>query len=269
VARGLFQTIRIQLSANQPVTPKINLTSEILMGLALLVGTLLARRKYFLAHGICQSTVVLLNLIPIMTFMGVHFHKVVLPALPGGLSDRFYAVAVVHAALGTLAEGLGLYIILSAGLKLLPPALRFSNYKRWMRLELALWWLVIVFGLGVYWIWNVSSTAQTTPEVKTPAQTSSRPPTNSLPAEKTVTVNISNFAFAPKDLEIEAGTTVIWKNTAGRHSVTADDNSFDSPIMAAGEDFKHKFEQAGKAQYFCRIHGAAGGHDMSGTITVK
>lgn len=239
------------------------------MGLALLAGTLLARRKYFRAHGLCQGAVVLLNLIPIVSFMGAEFHKIVLPALPKGLNDRFYAIAAVHATLGTLAEVLGLYIILSAGLKLLPPALRFTNYKRWMRLELALWWLVIVFGVGVYWVWNVSSNAQTPPAVKTPLQVNSAEPKAKPQAAKTVSVNIGNFAFAPRDLQIEAGTIVIWKNTQGRHTVTADDNSFDSPIMAPGEDFKHAFEQAGKVQYFCKVHGAAGGHDMAGTITVK
>src|SRR5713101_7472075 len=110
------------------------------MGLALVLGMLLARQKRFRAHGICQSAVVLLNLIPIASFMGPAFHSGVLPTLPRGLNDRFYAVPTVHATLGTIAELLGIYIILGAGLKLLPKALRFKNYKRWMRTELVLWW---------------------------------------------------------------------------------------------------------------------------------
>ena len=72
-----------------------------------------------------------------------------------------------------------------------------------------------------------------------------------------------------QETQIEAGTVVIWKNTAGRHTVTADDGSFDSPIMALGEEFKHTFDHAGRVQYFCKLHGAAGGQKMSGTITVK
>jgi plastocyanin/uncharacterized membrane protein YozB (DUF420 family) len=251
------------------VTPKINLTIELVMGLALLLGMLLARQKRFRAHGICQSAVVLLNLIPIASFMGPAFHKGVLPALPKGLNDRFYAVATAHATLGTIAELVGLYIILSAGLKVLPQALRFTNYKRWMRTELALWWLVIVFGLGTYWVWNVSSRAQTAPSVNAPATVSQAPSSGSEQATKTVNITIGNFAFDPRETQIEAGTVVIWKNTAGRHTVTADDGSFDSPIMALGEEFKHTFDHAGRVQYFCKLHGAAGGQKMSGTVTVK
>jgi len=49
--------------------PKTNLAVELLMGLALLIGMMLARRKKFRAHGICQAAVVLLNLIPIASFI--------------------------------------------------------------------------------------------------------------------------------------------------------------------------------------------------------
>lgn len=236
------------------------------MGLALLVGMLLARQKHFAAHGICQSAVVLLNLIPIISFIGLAFHKTVLPAIPSGINDRFYAVATVHAALGTIAELLGLYIILGAGLKVLPNVLHLTNYKRWMRSELALWWLVIALGVGTYGIWNASSTGSSvTSRAPVDNVTSAAKPE----AGKTVIVDISNFAFDPRDLQIEAGTIVIWKDSAGRHTVTADDNSFDSPILAPGDDFKQTFKQAGKVEYFCKLHGAAGGHKMAGTITVK
>jgi plastocyanin/uncharacterized membrane protein YozB (DUF420 family) len=260
------------------MTPNINLLVQLSMGLALLLGTVLARKKQFRAHGICQSAVVLFNLIPIALFMRPSFHRVVMPALPAGVHDRFYAVATIHATLGTIAEVLGIYIILSAGLKLLPPALRFTNYKRWMRTELALWWLVIAFGLSTYYVWNVAANAPPTQPTSTPppitgsqtARTTSPAPSSAAgPIAKTVTVNIGNFAFAPKDLQVDKGTVVIWKNTAGRHTVTADDNSFESPIMAPGEEFKFTFERPGRIQYFCNLHGAAGGHDMSGTVTVK
>jgi plastocyanin/uncharacterized membrane protein YozB (DUF420 family) len=255
------------------MTPNINLLVQLSMGLALLLGMMLARKKQFRAHGICQSLVVLLNLIPIALFMRPAFHRVVMPALPAGIHDRFYAVATIHATLGTIAEVLGIYIILSAGLKLLPPALRFTNYKRWMRAELALWWLVIAFGLSTYYVWNVAANAPPTPPLAVgshaAATPSPAPASRTETIAKTATVNIGNFAFDPKDLQIDKGTVVVWKNTAGRHTVTADDNSFESPIMAPGEEFKFTFEHPGRIQYFCNLHGAAGGHNMSGTITVK
>ncbi|HXM36210.1 MAG TPA: plastocyanin/azurin family copper-binding protein, partial [Pyrinomonadaceae bacterium] len=131
--------------------------------------------------------------------------------------------------------------------------------------ELVLWWLVIAFGIGSYWVWNVTSRAFTKAQA-TPVQ---MPATNERAPAKTVSINVSNFAFDPKDLQIEAGTTVIWKNTAGRHTVTADDGSFESPIMASGEEFKRSFDHPGPVKYFCSLHGAAGGQKMAGTVTVK
>lgn len=253
------------------MTSNINLLVQLSMGLALLLGMMLARQQRFRAHAICQSAVVLLNLIPIFLFMRTAFHRVVMPALPSGLHDRFYAVPAIHATLGTIAEVLGIYIILSAGLKVLPPALRFKNYKRWMRTELALWWLVIAFGLGTYYVWNVAANAPIAPALTSKAVATASPAPSSATerSAKTVTVNIGNFAFDPQDLQIEKGTVVVWKNTTGRHSVTADDNSFDSPIMAPGDEFKITFEHPARIQYFCKLHGAAGGHNMSGALTVK
>jgi len=235
------------------------------MGSTLLVGMLLARAKRFRAHGICQTLVVILNLGPIISFMLPAFRTGIVSGLPAHLGDRFYAVTTAHAILGGTAELFGLYIVLVAGSNLLPRGLRFNNYKRWMRTELVLWWIVIALGVGTYWVWNVTSVAVATPQptvVKIPA-------TKDKAAPKTVTITVSNFAFDPKDLQIEAGTTVIWKNTIGRHTVTADDGSFESPIMAPGEEFKRTFDQPRPVKYFCNLHGAAGGMKMAGTVTVK
>ncbi len=246
--------------------PKTNLAAQLLMGLALLIGMMLARREKFRAHGICQAAVVLLNLIPIASFMVPAFRSGVAPGLPQSLGDRYYAVATAHAALGAIAEVLGIYIILVAGTKLLPPGLRFRNYKQWMRTELVLWWLVIALGAGTYWVWYVlppPSKAANTAGITEKAQ----PATQSR--NQTVTITISNFTFAPKDLQIEAGTTIIWNNSLGRHTVTADDGSFDSPIMASGEEFKHTFSKPGTFPYFCKLHGAAGEQKMSGKIIVR
>src|SRR5207249_2658217 len=137
----------------------VNLAVQIAMGLTLLVGMLLARRGRYRAHGICQSTVVLLNLGAIALFMGPAFRRGALSELPAGLGDPYYAVATAHAALGTVAEVLGLYVLLNAGTRLLPAALQFKNYRPWMRTTLALWWAVIAFGVGTYWLWNVDQGA--------------------------------------------------------------------------------------------------------------
>jgi uncharacterized membrane protein YozB (DUF420 family) len=133
----------------------LNLTIQIAMGVALVCGAFLARAKRFLAHGICQTSVLALNLVMICFSMWPSFHSHVLPRLPKRLGKRFYAVATVHAGLGVLAEILGLYIVLVAGTRILPETWRFKRWKLWMRIELALWWSELLIGVATYWVWFV------------------------------------------------------------------------------------------------------------------
>jgi plastocyanin/uncharacterized membrane protein YozB (DUF420 family) len=250
-----------------PVGSNLNLAAQILMGILLLVGTVLARRKLFRAHGVLQSIVILLNLIPIMAYMGPVFHRAVLPKIPAGLGKGFYALPAGHATLGTTAEVLGLYIILRAGTNLLPDALRFKNYKLWMRTELVLWWVVIALGLSTYWIWYGPPGAAASPPISAPAPNSNSSTKQS--AAPTVTVSLTNFAFDPKELTIEPGTTVIWKDTVGRHAVKAEDDSFESDVLPIGGEFQYKFEREGRFPVYCTLHGAPGGHNMAGVVIVK
>jgi plastocyanin/uncharacterized membrane protein YozB (DUF420 family) len=236
----------------------LNLVIQITMGLALLVGMFLARRKRFRAHKYCQSSVMLLNLVMIFLIMAPSFHKQVEPQLPGGLKEAYYLVPYVHAALGTVAEVLGIYIVLVAATKLVPGKLRFKRYKPWMRTELVLWWLVVVIGVCTYYVWYIK------PAPTTPAQLMSAQPAN---VEK-VTVKISNFQFEPKELTIKAGTVVEWIDSGGRHTVEADDGAFKSETLTAGGKFEHRFESPGVYAYYCTFHGDKHGQDMAGTITV-
>ena len=261
------------LGISAPASANANLAAQILMGVALIVGMSLARRRMFRAHAVCQSAVVLLNLIPIALFMLPVFRRGVAPGLGAGLGDPFYAVSAAHAALGAAAELLGLYIILRAGTSFLPEALRFQNYKKWMRAELALWWLVIALGLGTYFVWY-GAEAQPPATGATPAASSSvAPPATRAtaapaPSATPAVVAARNFSFEPKELTITEGTTVIWRNETGRHTAVADDDNFESPVMAAGGEFRHTFTRAGRFPYYCSLHGAAGGKDMAGVITV-
>ena len=75
--------------------------------------------------------------------------------------------------------------------------------------------------------------------------------------------------FSPKVLHIKAGQTVTWVNQGQTiHTVTADDDSFDSGNMNTGAQYTHTFMQPGSYPYFCRIHGASGGVGMAGVIIV-
>jgi uncharacterized membrane protein YozB (DUF420 family) len=131
----------------------LNLTIQVAMGVALILGAFLARAKRFAAHGFCQTFVLVLNMVMICFSMGPSFYSSVLPRLPERLGKRFYAVATIHGVFGALAEILGLYIVLVAGTNILPEAWRFKRWKLWMRIELALWWIVLLMGAVTYWAW--------------------------------------------------------------------------------------------------------------------
>ena len=76
-------------------------------------------------------------------------------------------------------------------------------------------------------------------------------------------VEITERKFKPAKIKVKKGDTVVWTNNGeGDHTVTsADDDkdkddgeSFDSGKLAVGEQFKHKFEKAGKFEYVCDYH---------------
>lgn len=241
----------------------LNLIVQIVMGMALLVGMMLARKKQYDKHKYCQASVMLLNLVMIFLIMAPSYRKQVAPMVPGGLRESYYYLPFIHAALGTIAELLGLYIVLVAATNLLPSWLKFDRYRPWMRTCLALWWVVILFGLGTYYVWYVKGESK--PAAPTPAAVTQSP----TPASARVTVKISNFQFTPKEVTVAAGTTVEWVDEVGRHTVEADDGSFKSETLADGAKFSHTFTKAGKYPYHCSFHGDKGGKDMAGTVIVK
>jgi uncharacterized membrane protein YozB (DUF420 family) len=128
---------------------------EIGMGLVLLIGAVIARRKKFRLHAWCQSTVVLLNTGIVILLMVPSFRVHVVPKIPARLGKAYYALATTHAALGSVTEIAGLYILLAAGTNIVPQQFRLTKYKLWMRSVLALWWLVLLLGLATYVRWYV------------------------------------------------------------------------------------------------------------------
>ena len=136
-------------------TADLTVLLEIGMGLCLLGGAMLARRKRYRQHAWCQSAVVLLNLLVIAIAMIPSFHSRVAPKIPERLGRSFYALATTHAALGSVAELSAIYILIAAGTDILPEQLRIKEYKTAMRAVLLLWWLVLLLGLGTYVRWYV------------------------------------------------------------------------------------------------------------------
>ena len=134
----------------------LNLVVQVTMGVALIGGAVLAKRKRYTAHGICQTMVLLLNLLMIELVMWPSFQQQVRPALPKVFHKWYYAAATIHALLGAAAELLGLYIVIVAGTRALPEWLRFKDWKRWMRAELMLWSIVVLTGVGTYYAWYIA-----------------------------------------------------------------------------------------------------------------
>jgi len=83
------------------------------------------------------------------------FFALVTPRIPARLLRRSVAIPALHGILGAIAEMLGHYIVLAAGTEVLPKVWRFTGWKRWMRIEMALWGVVLVTGFGTYFIWYV------------------------------------------------------------------------------------------------------------------
>jgi plastocyanin len=83
------------------------------------------------------------------------------------------------------------------------------------------------------------------------------------------TVSMSGMEFNPDELIVPAGSTVVWTNTGTQvHTVTADDDSFDSGLLEPGETYSRTFNEPGEYQYYCELHGDPGRLGMAGVIIV-
>lgn len=73
--------------------------------------------------------------------------------------------------------------------------------------------------------------------------------------EAATMVELKNFAFNPKTLNVKVGTTVTFKNSdLATHTVTADDDSFDSGSLAQGETTTVTFDKLGTYGFHCTPH---------------
>ena len=131
----------------------LNLVIQLTMGVSLIAGTLLARAKRYVVHEVCQTTVVVLNLVMIAVVMEPPFGQRVVSRLATHLWKRYNAIVTLHGALGAIAELLGLYVLLVAGTNILPQSWCFRRRKLCIRIELILWWLEIFVGILAYYVW--------------------------------------------------------------------------------------------------------------------
>lgn len=73
-----------------------------------------------------------------------------------------------------------------------------------------------------------------------------------------VFVPIRSFAFRPDTVRVSPGTRVAWVNCEEEgteaHTTTADDGTWDSPLMSRGDYFTYTFDQTGEYPYHCEPH---------------
>jgi plastocyanin len=115
---------------------------------------------------------------------------------------------------------------------------------------------------------DTPTTAPAQPVSTTAAAQANQTTAAAAAAPVTVNIDMASFKFAPAEISIPAGSTVIWTNKdAAKHDVVADDNSFESPVLDKGQTYTRKFDTPGTITYFCKFHGSPG-QGMIGKLVV-
>ena len=118
------------------------------------LGAWLARQDKIEAHKWVQTVAAVVNLIFVLWLMVLPFRDFVVRDFGGSRLALFYAITSLHATAGFTALVFGWYVILR-GHGIMPKALRFQNYKPFMRAAYGLYFLATVLGVIVYIVWFV------------------------------------------------------------------------------------------------------------------
>jgi len=82
---------------------------------------------------------------------------------------------------------------------------------------------------------------------------------------RSVVVAIQDFDFAPRDVSLTVGDTVVWVNRDSFvHTSTADSTAWSSPDLSPGDRFELVVRTPGRFAYHCAAHPV-----MHGTLSVK
>ena len=80
-----------------------------------------------------------------------------------------------------------------------------------------------------------------------------------------ISVQITDFTFTPEVIKVKTGTTINWINMDNApHTITSDDNSWDSGRIKKNETYSQKFDKAGTFEYHCAYHSS-----MKGSVIVS
>lgn len=128
----------------------------IIVGITFTVGFYLARAGKYTLHGRVQTAGAIINLILVGWMMVLPFRDYIVRDLsePRPRDNIFYAITILHAIVGVTALLFGNFVVLR-GNNIMIPALKFNNYKPYMRLAYALYMGATLLGICVYIIWFV------------------------------------------------------------------------------------------------------------------
>ncbi len=113
------------------------------------IGWRLAVHKHYDIHRWVQTSAATINALAVLAIMVGSFWGFVLPTLSTKISQPLTLITTIHAAIGAVTFLLGVFVVLRAN-KLVPKALRFKNYKLFMRTAYSLYMLTTFIGIAVY-----------------------------------------------------------------------------------------------------------------------
>jgi uncharacterized membrane protein YozB (DUF420 family) len=138
-----FLHSRAQLGAD------VTLVVIVVTAVLFTIGWRLAVHRRFEAHRWVMTVAVLPNAAVVLAWMIRSLVLYVIPVIPARLDERAYALNAVHAVIGIIAVALGVFVTLR-GNELVPAALKFSNYKGFMRPAYTLYMLATASGVILY-----------------------------------------------------------------------------------------------------------------------
>jgi hypothetical protein len=162
------------LGTNANFAADMTLLLSVLVGLLFTAGALIAKRAQqiektfpphtpdrrraaalFNRHRWIQTGGAVINIVLVLWLMVLPYRDFVLRDSGGPRPSLFYVITTVHALVGLFAFVFGNFVVLR-GNNLMISALRFNNYKPYMRIAYLAYMLTTLLGIWVYITWFVS-----------------------------------------------------------------------------------------------------------------
>lgn len=143
------------LGTNANFGADMTLVLSVLVAVIFTVGFILARAGKYDTHKWVQTSGAILNVILVLWLMILPYKDFVLGDNGGPRLSAFYVITTIHATIGFIAYTYGIFVVLR-GHNIMFEALKFNNYKPFMRLAYTLYMLTTLLGIWVYVTWFVT-----------------------------------------------------------------------------------------------------------------